>query len=559
VTWREARRISDVAFTEVCLQAIFAYRQGNSPLAAQPGRAARLARRRVVQSKLLVGAVLGLVALGGAAVLAQAPRIAERAFFGVVVTVPVLQAGVLTGILSLEVAFLWWTGLQVLPTFLASGALSVLEPLPIDDRTLGRAAGILYLRLFDVPALVVLIATPLCVGLALGPVAGLVVVPGVVCAVAFALGLALVTGRAFVRRVQGSRGGGGRSVVRWAYLVLWVLPAFALFGFSVAAPGFLALLGTTIAAGPSPARDVLLAAYPFTFAALPPIALGGPSSLALDGTGVAILFAAAAGYLLLAEWSVAWMMRSVRRIGLAPATTSVPEPVAPRPLVPRGAARAILTKDLRIASRTPGYAFLVIFPILDAVAIGLFTFISGPGTNGALALALAAVTTAALLATFFGPAFFAIEVNAYAYGRTLPITDRSIILGKVALVAGIYAVAAGLVLGITLLRVYQPVVFLAFIAAVFPAVVAAAMLELGILFRRSRARGLPLTNLYAGAWYAIVVSIPGLIVAGLPLIVFHLLAAQPIATALTAMGAVALAELAIAAPFAVGIGRGRTP
>jgi hypothetical protein len=558
VGWAEARRISDVAFSEVCLQAIFAFRQGNAPLAGSSPAAARTARRRVVQSKLLVAAVLGLIAAGGAGLLLDAPHIVTRAFFGVVVTVPIFQAGVLTALLSLDVAFLWWTGLQVLPTFLASGVLTTLEPLPIDDRTLGRVAGLLYLRLFDVPAVVVLVATPLFVGLVLGPIAGLVMVPGTLCAVAFALGLALLTGRAFVRRVQGSRGGGGRTVVRWAYLVLWVLPAFALFGFSVAAPGFLALLDATIAAGPSIPRDLLLAAYPFTFAALPPIAATGAGGLSLDPAGDGILAVAAAGYLGIAGWSTGWLMRSVRRVGLAP-PMALQEALPTRTgLRPHGPARAVLTKDLRIASRTPGYAFLLLFPVLDAIAIGLFTFITGPGTNGALSLGLAAVTTAALLATFFGPAFFAIEVNAYAYGRTLPITDRSVVLGKVALVAGVYAVGAGLVLGITALRVFEPTVFLGFIAAEFPAVVAAALLELGLLFRRARTTGLPIVNLYAGAWYAVVVAIPGLIVAGAPLIAFHLLAAAPAATALLTMGLVALAELALAAPFALGLRGGRS-
>jgi hypothetical protein len=555
--WAEARRISDVAFTEVCLQAIYAFRQGNAPLAGTTAGAAKVARRRVLQSKALVAAVLGLVAAGGAGILLDAPHIVTRAFFGVAVTVPVLQAGVLTALLSLDVAFLWWTGLQVLPTFLASGVLTTLEPLPVDDRTLGRVAGLLYLRLFDLPAIVVLVATPLFVGLVLGPVAGLVTIPGTVCAVAFALALALVTGRAFVRRVQGSRGGGGRTVVRWAYLVLWVLPAFALFGFSVAAPGFLALLGQTIAAGPSVPRDLLLAAYPFTFACLPPIAASGIRGLSLDPVGAAILAGAAAGYIGLAGWTILWLMRSVRRVGLAPPMALQDARASRSGLIPHGPARAVLTKDLRIASRTPGYAFLVIFPVLDAIAIGLFTYISGPGSNGALALGLAAVTTAALLATFFGPAFFAIEVNAYAYGRTLPITDRSVVLGKVALVAGVYAVGAGLVLGITVLRVFQPALFVGFIAAEFPAVVAAALLELGLLFRRARVRGLPVVNMYAGAWYAIAAAIPGLIVAGAPLVAFHLFAAAPVATALIAMAAVALVELAFAAPFALGIRGGR--
>ncbi len=514
--WREAWRISSVAFAELSLQAIYAFRQGNLPPSGPPRLVAAKARRRVVQSKVIIAGVLGLLVTGACLLLLDASRIVATPFFGVVVSVPVFQTGVLTGLLALEMAFLWWTGLQVLPTFIASGVLPVLEPLPIDARTLGRVAGLLYLRLFDLPAVMVLVTTPLFVAWTLGVAAGLAILPGTVAAVAFALALALLTGRFFVRRVQGSRGGGGRTIVRWAYLVLWVLPAFAMFGFVVAAPGFLAVLARVVAGGPSVAGDLLVSAFPITFAVLPAVTVGGAQAFGLDPTGAAVLSGATALYILLAGWAIVWLMGSVRTVGLAPALVPADAPVARYDLATQTPARAVLTKDLRIASRMPGYAFLVIFPILDAVAIGLFTFVSGPGSAAVFGLALAAVSTAALLATFFGPAFFAIEVIAYSYGRTLPLSERSLLSGKVALVAAIYLVASGLVLGLTLLRVYQPVLYLEFVLAELPAVLAASFLELGILFRRARSKGLPIVNLYSGAWYAVFVSIPGLIVAGLP-------------------------------------------
>jgi predicted permease len=551
--WRDAARISDVAFTELSLQAIYAFRQGNLFAGPAGPDLVRRARRRVVQSKILVALVLLLLTGGAAVLLRLAPTITAHPFFGVLVSGPVFDVGVLTALLCLDLAFLWWTGLQVLPTFLASGVLPVLEPLPIDPVTLGRAAGLLYLRLFDVPALAILVATPLFVGAAIGPAAGVAVVPGVAAGIVFALALALVTGRAFARRVQGSRGGGGRTVVRWAYLVLWVLPAFAMFGLVVAAPGLLAILARTIRAGPSVAADLLLAAFPITFAALPSVV--GPSSggLPVGLAGTSVLVAALAGYLLLAAGTVRWLMGAVRRVGLAPPTAARAMAAGSFELRPHRPALAVLTKDLRIASRTPGYAFLVLFPALDAVAIGLFTFVTGPGTNGALALALAAVTTAALLATFFGPAFFAIEVNAYAYARTLPLPDRSVIAGKVGLVSGIYLLASGLVLGLTALRVDQPIAFGAFIVAELPAVVAAGVLELGILFRRARSHGLPIVNLYSSGWSTALVAIPGIIVASLPLIAYRLLAANA-ATALGGMGLVALLALAACLPIV-----GRSP
>jgi hypothetical protein len=552
MTWREAVRLSDVAFTELSLQAIYAFRQGNL---APPGPArasAARARRRVFQSKAVVSFVLGLLALGGAFALRSG--IYRSAFFPTPITPAAFQAGVLTGLLSLDIAFLWWTGMQVLPTFLASGVLPVLEPLPIDDRTLHRTAGILYLRLFDLPALTVLIGTPLAVGGALGPLAGVAIVPGAGAVVAYSLALSLLTGRFFVRRVQGSRGGGGRTVTRWAILVLWLVPAFAMFAFVIAGSTFFTLIGGLSQGGPTAAGHLLLATFPFPLASLPAVVASGTVGLGLDLVGSVVLAGAVLGYVALALWAVVWTMTSVRRVGFVPAGAVLPGAAVRLGLRPTGSIRAVLTKDLRIASRTPGYAFLILLPVLDAVAIGLLTYVRAPGSGAAFGIALGAVVVAALLATFFGPAFFAIEVFAYSYGRTLPLPDRSLLAGKVALVAMIYLVAAGTVLGITLTRVFDPLWFGAFILAELPAVVAAAILELGILFRRSRARGLPFTNLYAGAWTAFFVSIPGLLVAALPLVSYAWFRGSGAYVGLLAMALVALGEFAACAPFMLGRG-----
>ena len=552
MTWRDAIRLSGVAFTELSLQAIYAFRLGNLPPPGPSHALVARARRRVLQSKVVVSFVLGLLALGGA--FALRANVDRSSFFPTPITPAVFQAGVLTGLLSLDVAFLWWTGMQVLPTFLASGVLPVLEPLPIDERTLNRTAGLLYLRLFDLPALTVLLGTPLAVGVALGPWAGVALVPGVVAVVAYSLALSLLTGRFFVRRVQGSRGGGGRAVLRWVFLVLWLVPAFAMFAFVIAGSAFFTLIGTLSQEGPSATGHVLLAAFPFPLASLPAVVSSGTAGLGLDLVGSFILAGAVLGYGLLAVWAGVWTMSAIRRVGSVPAGIPLPAGRSRLDLRPTGPILAVLTKDLRVASRTPGYAFLILLPVLDAVAIGLLTYVRAPGSSAAFAIALAAVVTAALLATFFGPAFFAIEVFAYSYGRTLPLPDRSLLGGKVVLVALIYLVAGGTVLGITLARVFDPVLFAAFILAELPAVVAAATLELGILFRRSRARGLPITNLYAGAWYAFLVSIPGLFVAGVPIVAYaHFRTTDPY-VGLLAMGVVAFGELAACLPLAFGRG-----
>jgi predicted permease len=546
--WRAAFRLSGIAFTELSFQAIYALRQGNLlPPVYGPKLTAR-ARTRVLQSKALVAGLLGFLALGGAFVLRNGGYVATH-LLPYPIPVPLFDAGVLTALLSLDVAFLWWTGLQVLPTFLSSGVLPVLEPLPIDDATMRKTATLLYLRLFDLPVLTLLVLTPILVGTALGPLAGLAILPGVAAAVLFALALALVTGRFFVRRVQGSRGGGGRSLLRWTYLVLWVVPAFGLFGFVTLAPSFFGALARLAAAGPSATFDLLLGAYPFPLAVLPVVATQGSDSVPLGSVGLGVLVVSCLAYLGLAAGSAVWMAGAIRDVGLSPPTVPVAAPPGANALRPTGPVYAVMVKDLRMASRTPGYAFLILLPILDAVALGLLTFVTGPRAGTGASLALGAVTTAALLATFFGPAFFAIEVVAYSYGRTLPLPDRTLVLGKVSLIVMVYLVAGGLVLAITDLRISDPGVFLAFVLAELPAVAAASFLELGVLLRRARRRGLPLVNLYTGAWVAVLVSIPGLIVASAPLVTFELLRSRSDLTGVGGMAGVALGSLGVIAPF----------
>jgi hypothetical protein len=543
--WREAWRLGGVAFGELSFQAVYAFRQGNVVPSTSSRELVPKGRSRVNQSKAVVSSMLALLAVGAAAFLHEGARFSTL-LFGYAVPSTILDTGVLTGLLTLDAAFLWWTGLQVLPTLLSSAVLPVLETLPVDATTFRRAAAILYLRLFDLPIATVLLVTPVAIGLGLGLAAGFAIVPGVIASVVFALALSLVTGRFFVHRIQGARGGGGGSVVRWGLLLLWLLPSFAILGFVTAGFRFLFfLVGVAGHHGAFLLRDLIYGAYPVPFALLAGVAAHGTAGAGLD-TGAAVSVALAiVGYLALVGWSIAWLFREIRELGHLPTVPSAAGPATTYELKPQPAAWAVLTKDLRIASRTPGYAFLLLLPILDAVALGLLTVIDAPRAAAARGLALGTVTAAALLATFFGPAFFAIEVLAYSYGRTLPLRDRSVVLGKASLIALIFLIASAIVFGLASLRVSDPLLFLAFIAAELPAVLAAAFIELGWLFRRARSKGFPVANLYSGGWIAFLVAIPGLFVAGAPLVAYTL-------SGLPAMAIVAVAELAVLAPYALG-------
>jgi predicted permease len=551
-SWRRAWRLADPAYTELAFQAIYAVRQGNLPPSERTSDLSHKARLRVLQSKLLVSALLGFLSIGSLLLLNP---IAQQLFVAIMPQ-GLYVATVLGALVVLELTLLWWTGLQVLPAFLASGIVPVLRTLPVDPVTLRRASLLLLLRLFDAPALTCLILTPLAAGIALhSAVAGLLLVPAVLAAIVFAISLALLSGRFFVRHIQGARGGLGQATVRWAYLVLWAVPAFAMYGFITIAPAFLRYVATLVLYGPSSSLDLIFLAFPFPLTTLPAWGIGLPTSGAF-GLDVAPIALAALLYIA-ALATTGWWLRS------APLRLAVETPLATLSnAAPNFRLRsgfvpvAVLRKDLRTASRTPGFAFLVLLPLLDAGALGIWTYIANPKPTDVFELAAAAVSSAALLATFFGPAFFAVEVYGYSYTRTLPLSGRSLLLGKVALVAIIYLLSSAIVVTMTLLRIFSPDLFLAFVAAEFPAILAAAFLEFGLLFHRAQRKGLPITNLFAGAWWAAAVSVPGLLVAGSPILLYDSLKAGAGGTqAALAMGLLALIELAIAVPFALSVAR----
>jgi len=546
--WREAYRLQRTAFPELAYHAIYSVRMGNVAPSIPEAELVRRSERRVLQSKLLVSALLGLLALGSLAILSPT----AKGFIAPDLAGPLYVETVIVGLLVLELALLWWTGLQVLPTFLSSAIVPTLEVLPIPSKTLERASFLLFLRLFDLPAGTALVMTPIAVGAALGSVAaGIAIVPGTVATVVFGLGLSLVTGKFFLRHVQGASGGSSRSTaVRWAYLVLWTVPAFAMYGYVALGPRFIAWLTAVASGGPSGAVDALLATFPFPLASLPSLVASGGVAAPDAGTlPLGIVLVGSAAYGVVALLVGIWLLAAPRTLART-ISEGGPPGALPGRLRTRSAPMSIVVKDLRISSRTPGFAFLVLLPLLDAIAIGVWTVLASPVPSDAFNVAVAAVATAALLATFFGPAFFAIEVMGYSYTRTLPLSEGSLLLGKVTLIAAIYGIAAGTVLAIALAKLFDPLDFVGFILAELPAVAAAALLELGILMRVARRRGLPITNLYSGSWWAIAVSVPGLLVAGLPLALFALARGRSDLSAIGLMGGVALVELALATGLA---------
>ncbi len=511
--WRERLRLSNCLYREVTFQAIYALKSGNVFFSGDRKREQEgpaVAQRRVLQSKLTVAVLFMLTFLASAFALRYG-----REFFPTTLSTLYFDGTIISLVLVVLFSLVWITGLQVALPFVSSQATTALLVLPVTEEDAAWVSFLAFLRLFDAPLLTALIFFPMAVGLALSSVlAGAAVLPGVLATEVLALALSLLTAKFFSRSVSGASGGSLRSLaVRWLYLVLWTIPSLVITIFITFSVQIITALGDWELNAPL-ALQAVFALFPFPFGLLaasfatPPV-VGGPSNT--------VTIALALVYFAVVAVSVRWILRAPLALSRITIVSGARRLAGTRLIVTRPS-MAILKKDLRIASRTPAYAFLLLLPLLDAFVLGLFTYLGSPAPILAQRYAFAGVTVAVLLATFFGPVFFATEVIGFSLTRTLPLSQRTLILSKTSLIALVYLMAFGVVAVLVASRVNDFPAFVLFAVIELPAVIAAAFLEIGVLLERAKRTGVPIASLYSGAWWTTLVVVPGLVVSVAPLV-----------------------------------------
>ena len=537
--WGERRRVAAVLYKELSFQSLYALKSGN--LFSGEKEAGRkdkveLAERRALQSKITVSVMFGLMCTASIFILTQG-----QSYLPSSLTPLYFDSTIITMVLVVLFSLVWITGLQVALPFLSSQALTLLRSLPMREEDIEGITIYAFIRLFDLPLITAIIVFPLTVGIAFGSwTAALASIPAVVVTEIFSLYLSLLTARFFALRVSGSSGGSALNMAtRWIYLVLWTIPSLIITIFIAFSLSILGTLGQWETSSPLALR-VLFSIFPFPYSYfISALALRPPLSI----TFVLPWAIAAVIYACLAWAAARWLMKAPLELGRTQITVTLSAPTESK-LVATSPTIAIIKKDLRIASRTPAYAFLLLLPMLDAFILGLFSYVGNPNPVMADHYAKAAVTVAVLLATFFGPVFFVTEVMGFSLTRTLPITQRTLIVGKSTLITIVYVVSFILVAMLVASRVHDFEAFVYFSVAELPAVLAASLLEINILLWRAEKTGIPISSLYSGAWWATIVVIPGLIVAGLPLLVYTIIAEGSFgAYCLPAMAATALIML----------------
>jgi len=529
--WTLAQKV----YREICFQSVFSFRSGG--MLPQRGRGSVEQLVRNAEVNTLISKVLTTIFV---------------AVFGFTVFVPlrfgsyggasekVIFASGVSAFLAIVMSLIIIMGLQVSTSFVSSKVLEVLGPLPLSKRDISSIVFMCFVRIFDIPLIgsmvILLVAYFIAGGTLIG---GLVSFVGIFVTEIFALALTIGLARFFYSRVAN---GGGRSrwkgFLRTLFILVWVLPSFGTY--------FVVSFATQIVQSFASATQVfasasqlLLLIYPFCFGFMASFA-----SFSQNVSSLTLFLAAGSsiGYSFLAYYAFRWTVRSVRTIGAGGIITSVREIVKDTVISPQIPWLGIIRKDLRVASRSPSYASLFLLPPLETILLGIllggsFSTASATGFSAVLGI----LVGISLVTLILPPTLLSLEGLASSYTRSLPLRKRTVISSKAVLSALMYASSLLILVLIALYLRKSANTILTFGLIQLLSVIAASVLELVISARKFWREGFAVGNMYARLSTFVVILIPGLILAYVPVVAAVL--AFEFATSMTAWVYLAVALL----------------
>ncbi len=208
------------------------------------------------------------------------------------------------------------------------------------------------------------------------------------------------------------------------------------------------------------------------------------------------------------------MGSTIKRIGSSGVIVASKAFVKDLLIRPKSAFFGIVIKDLRVASRSPSYASVLMLPALQTIILVLS--ILGL-TNINLVTVLSLLAGVSLLSLMVTPMLFSAETLASAYTRSLPLKRRTVIAAKTFLSTLTY-VGCAIALTVVILYLRRELVsIIAFGLAQAVSVAAGCMMELLLLVRKFWDIEMSSSNIYANLPVFILVLIPGIILCLTPI------------------------------------------
>jgi hypothetical protein len=531
----ELWKVSGTVYREICFQSVFSLRLGGTLTRMDGEKIGKMARQ--TKTNLLVSKILVTVCVAFLAVL----PLGYWSYFvyGLKLSEELAVVGCVSVFLSSLFFLLVMLGLQVTTSLISTRAFEILGALPISRRAVSEIALLSFLRIFDIPLIAALIIFPVTFSIIVGSfLGGLASLFAVGLTEIFALALTIGLAKLFYSKIVS---GGGSSkykmIMRFIYMLIWVLPSFGIYLVMNFATQILRAFAFSLTQIPAIHAYVLALLYPFSLSFMVSFATF-PQKINVAFAGV--LTVSTALYTVLAYFGLNYTGSTIRRICSGGIITSSKMIVKDVSIRPKSAWLGIILKDLRVASRSPSYASILMLPALQTIII-VVSLLEIANTNLATVLGfLAGVSLLSLLVT---PTLFSAETLASAYMKSLPLKKRTVVAAKTFLSACTYL---GSVAAITIVALYLRKDFLSVLAFGLTqtlSVAAGCMMELFLLIRKFWWKELTPSTIYSSISIFIMVLLPGLILCLTPIMLCYIVGFTEIQLTLTIFLATATAEL----------------
>lgn len=532
----ELWKFSSIVYKEICFQSIFSLRLG-APLPHMDSQKIKKLTRQVemnmLVSKILVTifvAVLAIMPLGYWSYFVMGLKLSEE--LAVVGCVSVFLASLFFLLVML--------GLQAATSLMATKAFEILSNLPLSRGDVSKIALLSFLRIFDMPLITALTAFPATFFIVVRSFfGGLTALFTVVLTEIFAMALTLGLSKLFYSKIVS--GGGSskyRTVMRFIYMLIWVLPSFGIYLVMNFATQILQALVHSLTQISVFQTFALALIYPFSLGFLVAFA-AFPHKISL--AHAAILAVSIILYAVLGHFGLNYTGLTIKRIGSGGVIAAPKVFVRNLIIRPRSIFLGIIIKDLRVASRSPSYASILMLPALQAVIILLSLGLAKMD----LPMVLGFLVGVSLMSLIVTPTLFSAETLASTFTRSLPLKRRTVIAAK-AFLSTLTYVSCLVVLTTVILYLRRELIYaIAFGLIQSVSVTAGCLFELLLLTRKFWDVELSPSNIYTNLSTFIMVLIPGVILCLTPMIVCFTLGFSNISLALAISLASTTLELAI--------------
>ena len=501
-------KISSIIYREICFQSFSLHLGTTLPKmdAQKIGKLARQAEIKVLVSKILIMffvAFLAVLPLGYWSYFVAGLKLAEEL--------------AVVGCVSTYLAYLLFLfvmlGLQATTSLMATRAFEILSSLPISRRDLSKIALLSFFRIFDIPLIVALLAFPLAFFIAVRSFWGsLAALFAVVLTEIFALALTIGLAKVFYSKIVG--GGGDskyKTVLRFIYMLIWILPSFGIYFVMNFATQILQTFVHSLTQISFVHMFVLALLYPFSLGFIVAFA-AFPNKIGLAVT--AVLVVSTVLYSVLGYFGLNYTGLTIKRISSSGVIVASKAFVKDLLIRPKSAFLGVVVKDLRVASRSPSSASILMLPVLQTIIL-IVSLLSL--TNIDLATFLGFLTGVSLLSLIVTPMLFSAETLASAYIRSLPLKRRTVIAAKTFLSTLSYlgCVIALTIVTLCLKRELISIIFFGLVQAI--SLAAGCLMELLLLVKKFWDAELTTSNIYANLPTFILVLIPGIILCLTPI------------------------------------------